>query len=334
MGGTKQRKLNFNGFKLFFKLVLVNSLSVLSISCLSMSAVNIAVRAFRKLEPEDLQILQAIEQQMKNYEHAPKDAIHKQAELPLSEIEYRLPILIKKGLLRGWRGKYTGYSLTTAGYDTLAIDTLVKANIIEAFGKPLGVGKESDVYDALTPNEKRVALKFHRLGRTSFKKTKLKRNYTVNYSYTPDWHHRSRIAAKKEYTALKLLYPKGVAVPEPIKQTRHVLVMSMIEGAELYHYPELPDAQAVYNETLVNVRRAYQDAHIIHGDLSPFNIILQPNQHILIIDWPQNVPTTHPNAKELLERDVRNVLTFFQRKHGLKNRLKDAVTYVTENTKN
>jgi RIO kinase 2 len=298
-----------------------------------MSAVDIAVGEFRELEPEDLKILQAIEQQMKNYEYAPADAIINQAELPIQEIEYRLPILIKKGLLQGWRGQYTGYSLTTAGHDTLAINALVKADVIEAFGKPLGVGKESDVYDALTPDERRVALKFHRLGRTSFKKTKRKRGYTIKYSYTPDWHHQSRIAAKKEYKALKLLHPKGVAVPEPIRQTRHVLVMGMIEGAELYHHPELPDAQAVYNEILVNVKRAYRDAHLIHGDLSPFNIILQPNRHILIIDWPQNVSTKHPNAKELLERDLRNVLTFFKRKYGLKNRLKDALTYIRENSK-
>jgi RIO kinase 2 len=296
-----------------------------------MSAVDIAVREFRELEPEDLKILQAIEQQMKNYEYAPSDAISNQAELPPQEIDYRLPILIKRGLVQGWRGRYTGYSLTTAGYDALAINTLVKADVIEAFGKPLGVGKESDVYDALTPDGRRVALKFHRLGRTSFKKTKRKRSYTVKYSYTPDWHHQSRIAAKKEYSALKFLYPKGVAVPEPIKQTRHVLVMGMIDGAELYHYPELPDAQAVYDEILFNVKVAYRDAHLIHGDLSPFNIILQPNQHILIIDWPQNVSTKHPNADELLERDLRNVLTFFQRKYGLKNRLKDALTYVQEN---
>jgi len=299
-----------------------------------MSAVDIAVREFRKLEPEDFEILQAIERQMKNYEHAPKDAVQSQAELPLSEVEYRLPFLIRKGLVQGWRGQYTGYSLTTAGHDALAINALVQADVIEAFGKALGVGKESDVYDALTPDERRVALKFHRLGRTSFKKTKQKRNYTTKYSYTPDWHHQSRIAAKKEYTALKLLYPKGIAVPEPIKKTRHVLVMGMIEGAELYHYPQLPDAQAVYNEIRANVRRAYRDAHIIHGDLSPFNIILQPNQHILIIDWPQNVSTKHPNAQELLERDMRNVLTFFNRKYGIKNRLKDDLVYVQGNSEN
>jgi len=299
-----------------------------------MSAVNIAVRAFRELEPEDFRILQAIEQQLKNYEHAPTDAIHKQAELPPQEIEYRIPILIKKGLIQGWRGQYVGYSLTTAGHDTLAIDTLVKANIIEAFGKPLGVGKESDVYDALAPVEQRVALKFHRLGRTSFKKTKLKRNYTTEYSYTPDWHHQSRIAARKEYFALKRLYPKGVAVPEPIKQTRHVLVMSMIEGSELFNYPTLPDAQAVLTEILVNVKKAYQGADMIHGDLSPFNIILNPSGQIIIIDWPQNVSTKHPNAKEILERDLRNVLTFFHRKYGLECSLEDTVTYVTEDYEN
>ena len=298
-----------------------------------MSAVDVAVQVFRKLEAEDFKILEALEQQMKNYEHAPKDAIQKQADLPPQEVDYRLPLLIKNGLLQGWRKQYTGYNLTTSGYDTLAINALVKANVIEAFGKPLGVGKESDVYDALTPDGRQVALKFHMLGRTSFKKTKLKRDYTTKYSYTPDWHRQSSIAAKKEFVALKLLYPKGVAVPEPITQVRHVLVMGAIEGAELYRYLELSDAGAVLDEILLNVRRAYLDAHIIHGDLSPFNIILQPNQHILIIDWPQNVSTKHPNAKELLERDLGNVLTFFQRKYEIKSRLEHVLAYVTENSK-
>ncbi|MFA5365260.1 MAG: RIO1 family regulatory kinase/ATPase [Candidatus Bathyarchaeia archaeon] len=295
-----------------------------------MSAVDLAVRAFRELEPEDLQLLVAIEQTMKNYEHAPKDAIQKQAQLPYSEIEYRLPSLMKKGLLQGWHKQYLGYSLTTAGHDLLAINTLVKTNVIEAFGKSLGVGKESDVYDALAPDGKQVVLKFHRVGRTSFKKTKLKRNYSSNYSYSPDWHHQSRISAKKEYDALKLLYPQGVAVPEPITQTRHVVVMSIIEGAELFHYPELPDAKTVFDEILVNIKLAYQKVKMIHGDLSPYNIILQPNHHILIIDWPQNVSVKHPNAKELIQRDIKNVLDFFQRKYSLTKRLDDALVYVTE----
>ncbi|MDH5418855.1 MAG: AarF/UbiB family protein [Candidatus Bathyarchaeota archaeon] len=293
-----------------------------------MSAADIAVGVYRKLEPEDLRILQAIELQMKHYEHVPEDTIHKPAHLPPQEVTYRLPDLRKKSLIRGWRGAYTGYNLTTAGYDTLALNALVKANVLEAFGKPLGVGKEADVYDALTPTGQQVAVKFQRLGRTSFKQTKRKRGYVTEYTYTPDWHHQSRIAAKKEYKALEMLYPKGVAVPKPIKQNRHVLVMSMIEGAELYHYPELSNPQAVLNEILANIRKAYQDAYIIHADLSPYNIIFQPNQHILIIDWPQYVTTKHPNAQQLLKRDLQNVLRYFQRKHKLKTKLNEALTYI------
>lgn len=296
-----------------------------------MSTVHIAVRAICKLDPEDFHLLEVIEQQMKNYEHAPLDAIQKKAQLPFSELQYRLRILLKRKLVQVWQGKYVGYNLLTAGHDILALNTLVKADIIEAFGKPLGIGKESDVYNALTTDRKQVALKFHRIGRTSFKKTKIKRNYTINYSYTPDWHHQSRIAAKKEYTALKLLYSKGVSVPEPIAQTRHVIVMSMIDGEEIFHFSNLPNADEVYDEILTNIRRTYQDVKIIHGDLSPYNIILQPNYNILIIDWPQNVSISHPNSKELLERDLHNVLTFFQRKYGLKRTINEAITYVTKN---
>jgi len=296
-----------------------------------MSAVDIAVAVYRKLEPEDLQILQAIDLQTKRYEHVPEDVIHKPTNLSPQEVAYRLPNLRKKSLIRHWRGAYTGYSLTTAGYDTLAINALVKANVLEAFGKPLGVGKEADVYDALSPAGQQVAVKFHRLGRTSFKQTKRKRGYVTKYTYTPDWHHQSRIAAKKEYKALETLYPKGVAVPKPIKQNHHVLVMSMIEGAELYHYPELSNPQAVLHEILANIRKAYQDAHIIHADLSPYNIIFQPNQHILIIDWPQYATPKHPNAQQLLKRDIQNVLRYFQRKHKLKTKPKEALTYIEKN---
>lgn len=299
-----------------------------------MSAVNIALREFRQLEPEDLHLMQAIEKQMKNYEHTPKDAIRKNAKLPLSEIEYRLPLLIKKGLLQGWKGKYIGYHLTMAGNDTLAINALVKDDVIKAFGKQLGVGKESDVYEALNSNEKQVVLKFHRIGRTSFKKTKIKRNYIVNYNYTPDWYLQSKISAKKEYDALKLLHHNKVPVPKPIKQNRHVLVMGLVEGGELFHFPELKDVTIIYDEILRNVKKIYQEIKMIHGDLSPYNIILQPNNHIIIIDWPQNVSITHPNAKKILKRDIQNVLNFFKRKHGLNKRLEDAIKYVTSNSEN
>jgi RIO kinase 2 len=294
-----------------------------------MSAVEIATEAYRELESEDHKILLAIERKKKNYEFAPKESIPKEAKLPPEEVEYRLPKLVKVGLVQGWRDKYTGYNLTTAGHDILAIHVLVKEDIIKAFGKALGVGKESDVYDALAPNEERIAIKFHRLGRTSFRKTKIKRDYTTEYNYTPNWHHRSRIAARREYMALKRLYLNGVAVPRPIKQTRHVLAMTMIEGAELFHHHNLQNPKSTLAEILLNVRMAYQATSIIHGDLSPYNIIMKADEHVSIIDWPQNISTNHPNSKEILERDLHNILAFFKRKYKIENTLEETLIYIT-----
>ncbi len=295
-----------------------------------MSVADVAVKTYRKLQPEDLGILQAIEKQAKKYHNVPTDIIASIADLPDQEVLFRLPALARNHLITRYTGAYVGYHLTASGYDTLAIDHLVKADILEAFGKPLGVGKEADVYDALMPDKTKLAVKFHRLGRTSFRQTKRKRGYVTDYQYVADWHRQSAIAAEREYKALKKLYPCGVAVPAPIAQNRHVLVMSRIEGAELYRHKEILEPNATVEDIVFNIRTAYQKAHIIHADLSPYNIILEPDSHILIIDWPQYVTHEHPNADQLLRRDIQNILKFFKSKYEIEASLEQALSVVTQ----
>jgi RIO kinase 2 len=292
-----------------------------------MSDADVAVQAFRELESRDIRVLQALELAMSRYEFVPEEVIPRYAGLNVEETRFRLKRLGKFRLIRGWHGAYVGYVLNYAGYDCLAINALVKANVLEAFGKPLGVGKESDVYDALTPGNRRVAVKFHRLGRISFRQTKRKRGYLAEQSHV-SWLYQSRLAAEKEYEALKLVYPWGIAVPEPINQNRHVVVMGMIEGAELVEFLEIPKPEKVFREILLNVRRTYLKAGIIHADLSEYNIVLKPDMHILIIDWPQYVTREHPNAEDLLKRDIRNIVRFFYRRCGLKPKLREALDYV------
>jgi len=291
-----------------------------------MSSAEVAVQVFRKLENEDLRVLQVIESAMSRHKFAPKEIIAKFTKFSLEETNFRLNRLNKLRLIRQTRGPYVGYTLNYAGYDCLAINALVKANVLEAFGKPLGVGKEADVYDALNPKGERIAVKFHRLGRISFRQTIRKRGYTTERS---GWLFQSRLAAEKELQALKLVFPKGIAVPEPISQNRHVVVMGMLEGAELAEWKEIPNPERVLKEILRNVRKAYIKAGVIHADLSEYNVILKPNMHILIIDWPQYVKRDHPNAQQLLTRDVKNILRYFERKYMLKVKLKEAVAYVT-----
>lgn len=285
-----------------------------------MSSADIAVTFFRKLESEDFRVLQALELGMSQHSFIPLEEIVKYSGLHPSEVEFRISSLHKEKLLRRWAGAYVGYSLNNAGYDCLAINALVRGDVLEAFGKPLGVGKEADVYDALTPTDERVAVKFHRIGRTSFRDTQRKRGYERDRGHT-SWLYRSRLSAEKEFEALKLVYPVGVAVPRPISQNRHVVVMGLIEGSELAEVIEIEDPASVLNESLENVRLAYQRAGVIHADLSEYNIILQPDGHVLLIDWPQYVTREHPNAEELLERDVANVLKFFRRKFKIKRNL-------------
>ena len=295
-----------------------------------MSSAEVAVQVFRRLEIEDLKILQVIETGMNKHEYVPKDEIARHTKVPLEKIDRGLGKIDKLGLIYRMRGAYTGYTLNYSGYDCLAINAFVKAGVLEAFGKSLGVGKEADVFDALDPKGTRVAVKFHRLGRTSFRQTRRKRGYMVDHA---GWLFQSRLAAEKEYTALKLVYAHGVAVPQPISQNRHAIVMGVIEGGELGRWREISKPEKVLKEILVNVRKAYLEAGVIHADLSEYNIILQPDMHVLIIDWPQFVGVDHPNAGDLLARDVKNVLDFFSRKFGVTISSADVLDFVTGKAK-
>ncbi|MCX8150559.1 MAG: AarF/UbiB family protein [Candidatus Bathyarchaeota archaeon] len=282
------------------------------------------MQVFRKLETDDLKVLQVIETGMKKHEFVPQTEIARHANIPPEKIDRTMSRIDKLGLIYRWQGAYIGYTLNYAGYDCLAINALVKAGAIKAFGKPLGVGKEADVYDALNPKDLRVAVKFHRLGRTSFRQTRRKRGYMPNHA---SWLFQSRLAAEKEFQALTKVHHHGVAVPEPILQNRHTIVMGIIEGAELSKWKELQEPADVLHEILGNIKKAYLEAKVIHADLSEYNIVVKPDMHILIIDWPQSVSITHPNAEALLTRDIKNIVDFFSRKFRLKISLENAVAF-------
>jgi RIO kinase 2 len=290
-----------------------------------MSSADLAVQVYRELASEDFRILHIIEAAMAKREFVPIEQIHKYAKVPLERVTFTLGKIDKLGLIYRTRGAYTGYTLNYAGYDCLAINALVKADVLASFGQTLGVGKEADVYDALSPAGRRIAVKFHRLGRISFRQTRRKRGYIREHS---SWLFQSHLAAEREFQAMKLVYQNGVSVPEPISQNRHVIAMGMIEGGELSKYKDIGEAQKVLREILRNVKKAYTKAHLIHADLSEYNIILQPDGHLLIIDWPQAVKTDHANAADLLERDLKNVLAFFSRKFSVDLAVEEACKYV------
>ncbi|MDD5420422.1 MAG: serine/threonine-protein kinase RIO2, partial [Methanomicrobiaceae archaeon] len=193
---------------------------------------------------------------------------------------------------------------------------------VTALGSQIGVGKESEVYEAMGLGP--VVLKFHRVGQRSFQAARTKRGYMPESGHCP-WLFASVRSAKREYDALTQLHP-AVRVPLPIDRNRHVVVMSFIQGANLNRCTLEAPGDAL-EEILDNVREACL-LGVIHGDLSEFNVMVDDGGRCWIIDWPQWVETAHPNAEEILQRDVQNILQYFSRKYGLAYTLEDGMARV------
>ncbi len=276
----------------------------------------------RSLHKYEKTILAALERHMKRYEWVPLDCLQQATGLSESEVNYRLSRLIAWGMVRFNAVPYDGYALVFGGYDTLALTTLTKKGIISALGAKIGEGKESVVYDALGLGP--VVIKFHRVGQRSFNTARVNREYLPETGSCP-WLLASRLSAEREYAALCTLHPK-VSVPLPIGQNRNAVVMAKISGPGLSKC-RLPDPAETLDSILANVRAAYQ-AGVIHADLSEFNILMEDGKCVLI-DWPQWMETTHPNAGAILERDITNILSFFVRKYKLSYELGEALRCVT-----
>jgi len=286
-----------------------------------------AAETITKIENYDLRVLHAMELGMIQHEVVPFEDVVRYSGLNENELEYRMKKLDELELLYRQQDPYLGYMMNYNGYDLLALNALVKAETLEALGPPIGVGKESDVYEAVTPDEVRVAVKFHRLGRTSFRDTRRKREYVADRRHI-SWLYQSRLAAEAEYRALQIMDEAGVSVPEPMDHNRHVIVMQLITGTLLSDIISLEEPQLFLDDVLDDVKLAY-GAGLIHTDLSEYNILVDAEGEVWIIDWPQYVSSDHPNAMELLERDIGNVVYYFRRKYGLEYDPEQALKHVT-----
>jgi RIO kinase 2 len=267
---------------------------------------------------------------MTSREYVPISRIVRYANLLEEEVGKRLPSLVDKRVVTSGSTRtlgYAGYRLTFLGYDCLALNALVKRNIVEALGSPLGLGKESDVYDAKGKRGTRIALKFHRLGRISFRQTRRTRAYVAERTHT-SWVYQARMAATREFTAMKRARKGGVPVPTPIGQNRHLVAMGMFYGSELSKITAMPEPATTLRRILFKLRLLFCNAHIVHGDLSDYNILMADSGKFVFIDWPQSVAASEPGASELLTRDISNIVKLFARKHNAFVPLEEAIDFV------
>jgi RIO kinase 2 len=272
-------------------------------------------KIYRKLEPSDFRVLGSLDASLDKFEFVPVEYLERRTKLNVKELARRLDKLEKLKLIsRGFTPKL-GYRITYLGLDSLALHALVNRNIVAFLGTKVGVGKESEIYIAKTPENKLIAIKFYKIGRISFRKVKRVRPYLVDET---NWLIRSKIAAEREYKALGDLIKYTEYVPTPVGWNRHAVVIEFIEGIELYRYKDAIDPENMLNKILSTIRVAYLNVNIVHGDLSEYNILVtfsKDEEIPIIIDWPQYIYRDDPRSDNLLRRDVEYIVKFFKRRY-------------------
>ncbi len=277
----------------------------------------IALEAYPNLKDLDFRILRGVELNMRHHQWVPLEDIARFARTDVETASHHLGKLDSWELVRRRSDiGYIGYQLTIHGYDALAIRAFSRKGLIEAIStSQIGVGKEADVYVAITPGGEKVAVKFNRIGRTSFTRIKLYRRDFMDKRHI-SWLYISRLVAQREHEALQLLSPFA-RVPRPLGWNRHAIVMEFINGVELADLREGDLSRGEAEEILGKVLDEYLkivEFGIVHSDMSEFNIVFTEDQSILIIDWPQYLPTAYPESLEYLKRDLTVLLNSFRRR--------------------
>lgn len=221
-------------------------------------------------------------------------------------------------------------------FDKITLETLYKlANqgYLDVLNGAISTGKEANVLTGINKYDEYIAVKIYRIATSDFKKM----NYYLDGD--PRFNIKTKNKRKiiyswvtKEYKNLKRLYDAGVKVPEPYTSSNNVLLIEFIGDENgnpsqpvKNQKPENPDE--FFNKLLDEVKKFVNDAKLVHGDLSNYNI-LNSNETPVIIDVSQSVVLDNPISKELLERDINTLVNEYKRL-GVKTSFEEVWEYVS-----
>ncbi|KAF9582357.1 Serine/threonine-protein kinase RIO1 [Lunasporangiospora selenospora] len=200
---------------------------------------------------------------------------------------------------------------------------MLNRNIIYEVNGCISTGKEANVYHARTEEGEHRAIKIYKTSILVFKDRDryVSGEYRFRHGYNKSNPRKMvKVWAEKEMRNLKRIYQAGIPCPEPLVLRMHVLVMGFLGDKNGWAYPRLKDAQidadrypALYYQLVKYMRIMYQTCHLVHADLSEYNILYH-SRTLYIIDVSQSVEHDHPHAFNFLRMDITNVSDFFRKK--------------------
>ena len=272
------------------------------------------VTALRYLSKDDFRTLAGVEAGMKTHDMVPVEVINNLSNLRHGGSHKFVSNLARHKLVHHESKHYNGYRLTKLGYDYLAINALKNKGHIKGVGRQIGVGKESDIFLVQSADDEEIVMKLSCLGRTSFRNIKNKRDYKPTKGGS-NWLYLSKLSSKIEFEFMSILYKNGFPTPIPMAHNRHAILMNRIPSAhplnQITHIGNVPRA---YDE-MIDIIVRLGKAGLIHGDYNEFNMMMHSDtQELTMIDFPQMVSMSHPNARMYFERDVTCVKRFFRKR--------------------
>lgn len=285
-----------------------------------MSSFSKAGHLVSSLNKSDFKILKVFASSLKTRQFLNLSTLSQYSNLNQRLVEHHLERLVKSGLV----GKSNiGFTLLVTGLDIYVLKILSNRNTITSIGPQIGIGKEAEIYLAHDSQEKDKILKMFRLGRSSFKQIKRKRDISTS---TSSWLLLNIQTAKREYDILNYLRQSSTSFPTPLYRSFHCIVMEPFYGSRLADAESLDDPQSVLEKIISNVKIAYQNGYI-NGDLNEYNIMVN-NDNIFILDWPQAIKVDTINANVVLLRDVKNILKFFSKKYKIETDVGNTINHI------
>jgi RIO kinase 1 len=198
-----------------------------------------------------------------------------------------------------------------------ALSELIARGELSYLNGVVRAGKEARVYWGVAADGSPRAVKIYLTASAEFKK---RMRYVVGdkrFQQLPgSVRQMIRLWVQKEYKNLRLAAKAGVRVPEAFAFNENIIVMEYIgtppAAAPIFAEAEVntPD----YWWTLRMIRQLYKKAGLVHADLSEYNIFKPAPKERVLFDMGSSVLYSHPESKDLLLRDIKNIVTFFKRR--------------------